>query len=128
MQDIANSLAESIKPLLRVMHDFEQYGRSVSDTFCFWDNYVKDYSQLLLDYVSATRDGKRDIELEAFAEMLPLDFMCGHTNYARFGCIHVSEGRLLKTSHPEIYDAIRLFITQRIPLVEFGTIWQSNNH
>ena len=74
------------------MAQFLDVGRSSSYTFLFWDNYTK-LSQLLLDYVAAKKDGKKHLEVEAFAGMIPYDFMCGHINYARWGIIDVSEKR-----------------------------------
>ena len=41
------------------------------------------------------RDGNKHLEVEAFAEMIPYDFMCGHMNYARWGIIDVSEKKIL---------------------------------
>ncbi len=38
--------------------------------------------------------------------MLPLDFMCGHTNYARWGTVNVIEGHLLKETKPDIHDSV----------------------
>ena len=96
-------VAESLNNL---MSTFVAPGKSCSDTFVFWENYVSDYSQLLLDYIAAKRDDKKDLELETFAEMLPLDFMCGHTNYARWGTVNVAEQRLLQQEKPEIYEAL----------------------
>ncbi len=53
--------------------------------------YLTNPSKLLLDYVAAKRDDDRDREFETFAEMLPLDFMCGHINYAHWGTVAVAE-------------------------------------
>ena len=38
--------------------------------------------------------------------MLPDDFVCGHTNYARWGTLNVTEGLLLKQNKPEFHEAI----------------------
>ena len=72
----------ALTPLHRLMAQLLDVGRSSSYTFLFWDNDTK-LSQLLLDYAAAKRDGKKHLEVEAFAEMIPHDFMCGHINYAR---------------------------------------------
>ena len=84
----------ALTPLHRLMAQFLDVGRSSSYTFLFWDNYTK-LSQLLLDYVAAKRDGNKHFEVEAFAEMIPYGFMCGHINYARWGIIDVSERKIL---------------------------------
>lgn len=38
--------------------------------------------------------------------MIPLDFQCGHVNYARWGSVNVAEARLLREEKPEIYNAL----------------------
>ena len=87
------------------MAQFLDVGRSSSYTFPFWDNYTK-LSQLLLDYDAAKRDGNKHLEVEAFAEMIPYDFMCGHINYARWGIIDVSEKKILMEEKPDIFQAL----------------------
>ena len=44
--------------------------------------------------------------METFAEIIPLDFRCGHVNYARWGCVNVAEGKLLQEEKPEIYQSL----------------------
>ena len=104
--DAVAQFTQASEPLQRLMELFEQHGRKCSNTFVFWDNYITDWVQLLLDYIAAKRSDDRERELEAFAEMIPLDFACGHQNYARWSIIAVSEGQLLKDNHPEIHDAL----------------------
>ena len=48
----------------------------------FWVNFTTGFSQLILDYISAKKDDNTEMKLETFAEMLPLDFMCGHQHYS----------------------------------------------
>ncbi len=38
--------------------------------------------------------------------MLPLDFMTGHINYARWGSVAVAEANLLREEHPDIHEAL----------------------
>ena len=87
------------------MKQFSKYGAECSETFTFWDKYLTNYSQLLLDYIAAKRSDNNEIEMESVAEMLPLDFMCGHVNYARWGTVIVIEGKLLADECPEVYRA-----------------------
>ena len=101
-----NSLIEHSANINHLMHDFTVGGCNLSYTFKFWETYINDLSQLLLDYIAAKRDGNRDLELETFAEMLPYDFVCGHTNYARWGTLNVTEGHLLKQNKPEFHETI----------------------
>ena len=101
-----NSFIEHSANINHIMHDFTVKGCSLSYTFKFWDTYVNGLSHLLLDYIEAKRDAIRDLELETFAEMLPYDFVCGHTHYARWGTLAVTEGHLLKQNKPEFHEAI----------------------
>jgi hypothetical protein len=101
LEGVTNFVA-AIDPLQHLMETFEQHGRKCSDTFVFWDNYITDLAQLLLDYIAAKRSDNKDMELETFAEMVPLDFVCGHHNYAKWGIVAIAEGQLLKQEHPEI--------------------------
>ena len=85
-EDVKTSVEELViagNSMEKLMKVFVQQGRNSSDTFLFWDNYITDWAQLLLDYIASKRDNNKDMELETFAEMLPVDFMCGHQNYAR---------------------------------------------
>ena len=88
------------------MDDFVLRGKACSDTFVFWENYTSDFSQLRLDYIATKRYDNRALEMETFAEMIPLDFQCGHVNYARWGCVNVAEGKLLQEEKPEIYQSL----------------------
>ncbi len=94
------------EPLMQMMGNFTELGKNSSYTFTFWNNYLSDMSQLLLDYIAAKRDDNRDMELETFSQMLPYDFMCGHLNYAKWGTVNVAEGYLLQEKKPEVYQAL----------------------
>ncbi len=96
-------VSESLNSL---MERFVDHGKGSSDTFAYWENYVADFSQLLVDYIAAKRDDNKGMELETFAEMLPLGFVCGHINYARWGTVNVAEQRLLQEDKLEIYQAL----------------------
>ena len=125
VQEAIDNFLDAITILNGLQQALTDCGRASSDTFKFWDNYTSDFSQLLLDYIAATRDGKRDLQLEICGEMLPLDFQCGHINYAKWGTINFLEGMLLKEEHPEIYSAISgnqsvVYHTKR----PFSGVWQ----
>ena len=38
--------------------------------------------------------------------MLPVDFVCGHQNYACWGTVAVTEGSLLKEDRTDVYQAL----------------------
>ena len=86
VQNAISEFINSIDSLQKLMDDFVSRGKACSDTFVFWENYTPDFSQLLVDYIAAKRDDNRALEMETFAEMIPLDFQCGHVNYARWAC------------------------------------------
>ena len=106
MNSAINSFIEHSANINHLLNDFTVEVCNLSYTFKFWDTYVNDLSQLILDYMAAKRDGIRDLELETFAEMLPYDYVCGHTNYARWGSLNVTEGHLLKQNKPELHESI----------------------
>ena len=106
VKSAVNSFIEHSACINNLLHDFTAEGCNKSYTFLFWETYINDLSQLLMDYIAAKRDGIRDLELETFAEMIPYDFVCGHTNYARWGTLNVTEGYLLKQSKPEFHEVI----------------------
>ena len=83
-QNVISEFINSTESLQKLMDDFVSRGKA--DTFVFWENYTSDFSQLLLDYIAAKQDDNRALEMETFAEMIPLDFQCGHVNYARWPC------------------------------------------
>ena len=103
-QNAISEFINSIKSLQKLMDDFVLRGKACSDTFVFWESYTSDFSQLLLDYIAD--DDNRALEMETFVEMIPLDFQCGHVNYARWGCVNVAEGKLLQEEKQEIYQSL----------------------
>ena len=119
----------AVSVLNEAIQTFVSSGRASSDTFRFWDNYVSDFSQLLLDFIAATRGGNRDLQFETTGEMISIDFQCGHLNYAKWGTINFLEGILLKEEYPEIYEAVSgnesavLCITLRSHSVVYGKTW-----
>lgn len=90
------------------MDIFVENGEKCPNIFVFWGNYPADFSQLLLDFIAAKRDPNKCMVYETLAEMIPLDFQCGHINYA--------ESRLMEAERPKIHE----------PLVESqGAIYQT---
>ena len=85
-QNAISEFINSIDSLQKLIADVVSVGKACSNTFVFWENYTSDFSQLLLDYIAAKRADNRALEMETFAEIIPLDFQCGHVNYARWAC------------------------------------------
>ena len=89
--------------LLPYPQTFEDLVMATSQTATFWNLYVK-LVQLVLDYVSAERDSNILLHLETFAEMLPLDFICNHQNYAEWGSVYIAEMHKLQTDHTDVFS------------------------
>ena len=52
-EDVKTSVEELViagNSMEKLMKVFVQQGKNSSDTFLFWDNYITDWAQLLLDY------------------------------------------------------------------------------
>ena len=93
----------ALEPVQRLMKRLSKYGAKCSESFTSWHKYFTDYSQLLFDYIAAKRSDNHKMLIETFVDMLPLDFMFGHVNYARWGTVNV----IKKTDEcPEVYRAL----------------------
>ena len=58
--------------------------------FQYWWQYMNMVSTLLL-FIRAQRDGRWEVHLFAFREMLPFFHHYDHINYARWGCVYLAE-------------------------------------
>ena len=58
-------------------------------SFCYWRQYMKLVS-ILLRFTRAIREGKWDLYLSSFSEMLPYFAAFDHSNYARWGVIFLA--------------------------------------
>ena len=85
-----------------------------------------------MDYVAAKGDGNKHLDVEAFAEMIPYDYMCGHINYARWGITDVSEKKDLDGRKAKYFSSIREkpechSAHNKTISVESGKTWQLTN-
>ena len=96
----------ALEPVQRLMKRLSKYGAKCSESFTSWHKYFTDYSQLLFDYIAAKRSDNHKMLIETFVDMLPLDFMFGHKNYARWGTVNVIERQFLADECHEVYRAL----------------------
>ena len=68
---------------------------NISDkNFTFWWSYMEMVA-VLLAFIRAQRQGIWELHLAAFREMLPFFHRYDHTNYARWGCVYLSQMKQL---------------------------------
>ena len=73
-------------------------------TFCYWRQYVKLVS-ILLRFTRAIREGKWDLYLSSFSEMLAYFAAFDHSNYTRWGVIFLADMKMLPLTAPEVQQA-----------------------
>ena len=78
--------------------------RQSDPNFRFWWDYLRMVT-VLLAFVRAQRAGLWTLHLESFREMLPFFFRYDHVNYARWGCVYLSQMHQLP---PEVEEEFRL--------------------
>ena len=60
---------------------------------------------ILLRFTRAIREGKWDLYLSSFSEMLPYFAAFDHSNYTRWGVIFLADMKMLPQTAPEIQQA-----------------------
>jgi len=73
-------------------------------TFCYWRQYMNPVS-ILLRFTSAIREGKWNLYLSSFSEMLPYFAAFDHSNYTRWGIIFLADMKMLPQTAPEVQQA-----------------------
>lgn len=73
-------------------------------SFCYWRQYMKLVS-ILLRFTRAIREGKWDLYLSSFSEMLPYFAAFDHSNYTRWGVIFPADMKMLPQTAPEVQQA-----------------------
>ena len=80
MSDL-NDCIQSLKPIQRMLDAFKNKSREDSQTFAFWDNYLKIVS-LRLSFLKDERTGNWELHLSATKAMSPYFFAMNRTNYS----------------------------------------------
>ena len=99
---LAAELGTSLEKFKPLYNEYKALGRRSSETFHFWDEYLK-MVWLLLDFVHADRDSNWNLHLETFNDMLPYDRAFDHQNYFRWGTVYISDMRMLPTTAPSVH-------------------------
>lgn len=74
-------------------------------TYSFYNSYLH-MSDLMLNFIRATRDGDWDMHLKTVAAMVPWLFSYDRLNYARYLPAYLYEMAALKKTHPTVADTL----------------------
>ena len=102
------NLVDSWSAILPYISEFNDIGRSHSETFLFWDTSYLSMVELLLNYIAAERTSKFSVHIESFCQRLPWDFAYDHTNYAHWSSLYCSEMLDLPNYNPEFFAQCEL--------------------
>lgn len=86
IEDLLTFLAT--KEFLDILSSFEK--SNMNPNFKFWWSYME-MVEILLMFTRAQREGNWNLHLHSFQRMIPFFMTYGHTNYAHWGTIYVSE-------------------------------------
>ena len=75
----------------------------VSETFAFWDRFVKMVS-ILRDLVRADREGTWDLYLQSVQAVPPLFARCDWISYLRWGSVYLEDIRKLAQDAPSVFE------------------------
>ena len=100
--DKVNNLIESLKPIERQLDAFKTKGREKSQTFAFWDNYMKMVS-LLLSFIKAEHTGNWQLHLSTTKAMSPYFFFAmDRKNYSRWLPVYLVDMQTLDAVHSTV--------------------------
>lgn len=98
IEDLLTFLAT--KEFLNIL-SFEK--SNMNPNFKFWWSYME-MVEILLMFTRAQREGYWKLHLHSFQRMIPFFMTYGHTNYARWGTIYISEMHQLPPEVQEEFD------------------------
>ena len=90
----------------RLIDDFNAFRSKrceVSETFAFWDRFVKMVS-ILRDLVRADCKGTWDMHLQSVQAVLPLFAGCDRINYLSWGSVYLEDMRKLAQDAPSVFE------------------------
>lgn len=110
-EDRQQDTREAVSKLLDALNStdlqnqIERFEQQFSEepNYKHWTNYM-DMVEILLGFIRANRDGNWQLHLDSFAAMLPWMSIYDHTNYARWGPVHLAEMKCLPLTAPEVYE------------------------
>ena len=98
-----SDLIESLKPIQRMLDAFKNKSREESQTFAFWNNYLKIVS-LLLSLSKSERTDNWELHLSATKAITPYFFAMDRTNYSRWLPVYLVDMQTLDSVHPSIQE------------------------
>ena len=101
----------------RLIDDFNAFRSErceVSETFAFWDRFVKMVS-ILRDLVRADCEGTWDLHLQSIQAVLPLFASYDRINYLRWGSVSLEDIRKLPQDAPSVFENFKAgkFVVKR---------------
>ena len=99
--DRLSDLIESLKPVKRMLDAFKNKGREESQTFAFWDNYIKIVS-LLLSFIKVERTSNWELHFNSTKAMATYFFAMDRTNYSRWLPVYLVDMQTLDSVDPSV--------------------------
>ena len=98
--------SELVNEVGQAAHIIKAFDAAYHDnpSFCYWKQYMKLVSILQRFTI---REGKWDLYLSSFSEMLPYFAAFDHTNYTRWGVIFLADMKMLPQTAPEVQQAVK---------------------
>lgn len=114
---------EDMPALMTTIEEFRAVGRSQSETFAYWDNFLAG-GDVLLHMFRAEREGNFELHLQATSEAVPWFYAASRNQYKKFAPLYVAEMKELKTRQPESYKHLLDggFVVRRAPSHNFNVV------
>ena len=103
MKDNIKELNDAVKDsnLIAQLNEFDELCKG-NCNYSLWMTYMGMVA-ILLDFITAEREGNWQLHLEAFAAMIPWLTIYDHLNYARWGPMYLTEILSLESKAPSVY-------------------------
>lgn len=113
----------TLTPYQEKIKEFEEFGKKKSSTFEYWLSFLKAVD-LLLDLLSAERDGNFESHLKGVYETLPYLTAGGRHLYSKWVPIYIKDMLQLKLEHPEMYKYLKRgnFVVKKTTLKKFNCV------
>ena len=94
----------SSSKLLKGFEFFCQSQSEISETICYWENFLKMVQQLM-NLLQADRESNWNLHLHVVKEIMPMFSVCDRTNYLRWGSVYIEDMQKLPETAPDVYKA-----------------------
>ncbi|KAK3870911.1 hypothetical protein Pcinc_023937 [Petrolisthes cinctipes] len=121
MRDMSKEFLESFISTSSIMLDdfntFRTQRMEKSETFTFWDRFVRMVS-VLKDLERADREGNWELHLHSVQAALPLFAGCDRINYLRWASVYLDDMKKLQVDGSEVYGNFKAgkFVVKRLDL------------